>query len=65
MGNRDSKAACRSLDEESIEILLENTSFDRDQIIDWHNGFLVSLLMNCFDETISVTLETIQGFKRL
>lgn len=30
------------LSEEEIVLLLDNTSFDRDQIADWHQGFLVN-----------------------
>lgn len=29
------------LTEEDIQLLLANTSFDREQIHDWHRGFLV------------------------
>jgi hypothetical protein len=33
-----------NLTEEDIQMLLANTSFDREQIHDWHRGFLVRLV---------------------
>jgi len=40
MGNKSGKKDPRALTEEEIQLLLENTSFDRSQIIEWHNGFM-------------------------
>ena len=44
MGNisrRKSSQTLKELSNEQLENLLNNTSFDKDQILDWHNGFLV------------------------
>ena len=45
MGNLFKKANSSpvsiNLTEEDIQMLLANTSFDREQIHDWHRGFLV------------------------
>jgi Ca2+-binding EF-hand superfamily protein len=43
MGNKHSGSSSKeltSLSEEQIKLIIENTSFDRDQIIDWHTGFM-------------------------
>lgn len=43
MGNQNSVGKDLTvLSEEQIMVLLNNTSFDREQILDWHKGFLVS-----------------------
>ncbi len=44
MGNisrRKSSQILKELSNEQLENLLNNTSFDKDQILDWHKGFLV------------------------
>lgn len=44
MGNvsgRETAKDCTVLSENEIETLLNNTSFDREEILDWHKGFLV------------------------
>ena len=44
MGNisrRKSTQTLKELSNEQLENLLNNTSFDKDQILDWHKGFLV------------------------
>ncbi len=48
MGNNNSssKKFNSQLEEEHIELLLQNTSFTREQILDWHSGFLVKSLNN-------------------
>lgn len=46
MGNangRDSSKDGTVLSEDEIATLLSNTSFDREEILDWHKGFLVSI----------------------
>lgn len=49
MGNRfDKKPPILALSDEDIRTLLEMTSFNRDQIYDWHDGFLVSLFLYAF-----------------
>lgn len=35
-----SSSASSKLTEDEINIIIENTSFDRDQILEWHTGFL-------------------------
>lgn len=52
MGNsykRDAGKDSTVLTEDQIVILLNNTSFDRDEILDWHKGFLVNWTI-CFYE---------------
>ena len=44
MGNIAGKAETlnyKELTDEQLKILLNNTAFDKDQILDWHKGFLV------------------------
>jgi hypothetical protein len=44
MGNITAKNQTNNskvLSEKDIKLLLDNTSFDREQILDWHSGFLV------------------------
>jgi hypothetical protein len=43
MGNKINKNAAE-LTENDIQLLMCNTSFDREQIQDWHRGFLVNIL---------------------
>jgi len=31
----------KELTDEQLKMLLNNTAFDKDQILDWHKGFLV------------------------
>ena len=48
MGNKLKKqqhTASAQLSEEDIEILLANTSFDREQIFDWHKNFIVNIYL--------------------
>lgn len=40
-GQKSSKKASRVLTEEEIELLLNNTHFNRTQIEEWHSGFIV------------------------
>ena len=48
MGSKNSKlkqqmrTLCAVLSEEEINFLLTNTHFNRDEIIEWHSGFIVS-----------------------
>ena len=42
MGNKTSRGEKVILDEKDISLLLENTNFTREQILEWHKGFLVS-----------------------
>jgi len=44
MGSDTSKSKKRAteLTEEEIQLLLKNTHFNRQQIMEWHQGFLVS-----------------------
>ncbi len=44
MGSETSKSKKRAtqLAEEEIQLLLKNTHFNRQQIMEWHQGFLVS-----------------------
>lgn len=46
MGSETSKPKKRAtqLTEEEIQLLLKNTHFNRQQILEWHQGFLVSSL---------------------
>jgi hypothetical protein len=37
-----SKKHATQLTEEEIQLLLKNTHFNRQQIMEWHQGFLVS-----------------------
>ena len=48
MGSDASKSKKRTtqLTEEEIQLLLKNTHFNRQQIKEWHQGFLVSRLIN-------------------
>lgn len=42
MGNKQIKKESKlNLSEKDITLLLDNTTFTREQIIDWHRGFLV------------------------
>lgn len=42
MGNKKTKVPAQSdLNEDELELLLANTTFDRFTIIEWYNGFLV------------------------
>ena len=46
MGNKKSKTSLNNtaeLTDEDLQILLNDTSFDREQLLDWHKGFLVSI----------------------
>ena len=47
MGSDTSKSKKRAtqLTEEEIQLLLKNTHFNRQQILEWHQGFLVSILI--------------------
>jgi hypothetical protein len=50
MGNKQTnkqKASKLLLSEKDITVLLENTNFTRNQIVDWHSGFLV--IYCCFN----------------
>lgn len=40
MGNDNSKKSANQLTEEEINSLMENTSFSREEIIQWHAGFI-------------------------
>jgi hypothetical protein len=60
MGSDTSKSKKHATDlaEEEIQLLLKNTHFNRQQILEWHQGFLVSLfviischLLNCIMKT--------------
>jgi hypothetical protein len=52
MGNSQHREALVDLTEDHIQMLLDNTSFSREEIIDWHNGFLViSFVFTLFIET--------------
>jgi hypothetical protein len=54
MGNIAGKAETlnyKELTEEQLKILLNNTAFDRDQILDWHKGFLVIKSKFTFEST--------------
>lgn len=48
MGNKNAKRQTNNsnnskvLSEKDIQLLLDNTSFDRSQILDWYSGFLVT-----------------------
>jgi NACalpha-BTF3-like transcription factor len=44
MGNKSAKQDKTVLDEKDITLLLENTNFTREQILEWHKGFIVSCL---------------------
>jgi hypothetical protein len=48
MGSDASKSKKRAtqLVEEEIQLLLKNTHFNRQQILEWHQGFLVSSYLN-------------------
>ena len=48
MGSNSSKSKKRAtqLSEEEIQLLLKNTHFNRQQILEWHHGFLVSGNLN-------------------
>ena len=46
--NNSSKTFKTELEEQHIDLLLENTSFTREQILDWHSGFLVTFIKNIF-----------------
>lgn len=48
MGSDSSKSKKHptQLTEEEIQLLLKNTRFNRQQILDWHQGFLVSLFLS-------------------
>mgnify|MGYP001810701017 CR=1 FL=1 len=51
MGSKSSKGPKKNaaeLTEEEIQLLLKNTHFNRQQIVEWHTGFIVSLLYICF-----------------
>jgi len=49
MGADSSKSKKRAtqLTEEEIQLLLKNTHFNRQQIMEWHQGFLVSSVFSC------------------
>jgi hypothetical protein len=50
MGNKHGNSKrTKELKEADIRILLDHTSFNRQQIIDWHKGFLVSKSNNVFE----------------
>lgn len=44
VGARDTTKDSTVLTENEIVMLLNNTSFDREEILDWHKGFLVSYI---------------------
>ena len=47
MGNKQgvsAKKASGVLNEDEIQLLLNNTHFNRNQIVEWHTGFIVSYL---------------------
>jgi hypothetical protein len=54
MGHSQSKQSAKrdksvnNLIESDIELILNNTSFDRDQILDWHAGFIGLILKKSF-----------------
>ena len=39
----EKKSVKNELSETQIEMLCKNTNFDRDQIIEWHKGFIKGL----------------------
>ena len=41
MGDKQSKIKDSTLTEQEIDSLIENTSFSREEIIQWHEGFIV------------------------
>ena len=43
MGNRRSKTRYNKLSEKEIQMLLHKTVFSREEILEWHKTFLVSL----------------------
>ena len=45
MGDKQSKVSVSTLTEEGIAHLMETTSFTREEILQWHEGFVVS---KCF-----------------
>ena len=42
MGDKQSKVSVSTLTEEGITHLMETTSFTREEILQWHEGFVVS-----------------------
>lgn len=50
MGSETSKSKKRAthLAEEEVQLLLKNTHFNRQQIMEWHQGFLVSVFVFVF-----------------
>lgn len=45
MGNKDSKKKeTKSISESEITLLVNNTSFTREEILQWHQGFIVVFL---------------------
>lgn len=42
MGNKDSKKKkAKSISESELTMLVNNTSFSREEILQWHQGFMV------------------------
>ena len=53
MGNKQgvsAKKASGVLNEDEIQLLLNNTHFNRNQIVEWHTGFIVSYLSLFHDQ---------------
>jgi hypothetical protein len=51
MGNKVAKTKCGnflSLTEEEIDFLLTNTHYNREEIIEWHQGFVVRFISSLF-----------------
>ena len=42
MGQKQSKTGDQTLTQEQIDSLIESTSFTRDEILQWHEGFRVN-----------------------
>jgi hypothetical protein len=42
MGNKNVNGIARKLNDIEIATIIENTSFTRDEILQWHKGFVVS-----------------------
>ena len=46
MGDKQSKVKDSSLTELEITSLIENTSFTKEEILQWHEGFIVIYIFN-------------------
>ena len=50
MGNKNNKNATRPLNEQEIQLLVSNTGLSRQEVVDWHQKFLLEFSDGLIDK---------------